>query len=319
MRGKPPILLVHGGAGAWRTHRNKIEEVCKVLKDALTAGYELFRSASAIEAAVEAVKVLEDSGLLNAGTGSVVDVRGKVTMDAGVMDGYSGRAGAVAATSYPKNPVLLAKLIMERTDHILIVGRYADELAKLWGLKKHSGPTERVLKRYNELINKLCSGEIPIERFSRNFTIARQMFELECDTVGAVALDESGRLAAAVSTGGIMMKLPGRVGDSAIPGAGFYANRFASAVATGIGETIILSFLTLKAVKYVEGGLRADEAGRKAIDEHTKLFGRGTAGLIIVDEDGFFDGVYNTEGMPWGYLTKDLREASVLGLPSPSP
>ncbi len=319
MWGKPPILLVHGGAGAWRAHKNRIAEVCKVLKDALTTGYELFRSASAIEAAVEAVKVLEDSGLLNAGVGSVVDVRGKITMDAGVMEGCSRRAGAVAAASYPKNPVLLAKLIMERTNHVLIVGRHADELAKLWGLQEHPGPTQYVVKRYNELIRKLRRGEVPSERFRKNYAIARQLLGLGHDTVGAVALDESGCLAAAVSTGGIMMKLPGRVGDSAIPGAGFYADGCASAVATGIGETIIMSFLTLRAVTYVREGLRADEAGRRAITEHTKLFGEGTAGLIIVDRNGFFDGVYNTEGMPWGYLAKNSKEATVLGVPNPSP
>ncbi|MCD6340856.1 MAG: isoaspartyl peptidase/L-asparaginase [Desulfurococcales archaeon] len=319
MRGKPPILLVHGGAGAWRAHRDRIEEVCKVLKDALITGYELFKSASAIEAAVEAVRVLEDSGLLNAGVGSVVDVRGGVTMDAGVMEGCSGRAGAVAATSYPKNPVVLAKLIMEKTNHILIAGRYADELARLWGLQKHPGPTQHVIKRYSELISKLRRGEIPNERFRKNYAVARQLLGLGHDTVGAVALDEGGCLAAAVSTGGIMMKLPGRVGDSAIPGAGFYADRHASATATGVGETIIMTFLTLRAVTYVRQGLRADEAGKRAINEHTKLFGKGTAGLIIVDKDGFFDGVYNTEGMPWGYLARDSKEAVVLGLPNPLP
>ena len=319
MRGVPPILLVHGGAGAWRAHRNRIVEVSRVLKHALRSGHELFRSASVIEAVVEAVRILEDSGILNAGLGSVVDVRGEVTMDAGVMDGCSRRAGAVAAVTYPKNPVILAKLIMEKTSHILIAGKHADDLARLWGLQKHPGPTERVLKRYNELINKLRNGEVPIKRFEKNYNLARKLLGIAHDTVGAVALDESGCLAAAVSTGGIIMKLPGRVGDSAIPGAGFYADNYAAAVATGIGETIIMSFLTLRTVTYVREGLGADEAARKAINEHTKLFGEGTAGMIVVDRNGYFDGVYNTEGMPWGYITKDFREAKVLGLPSPTP
>ncbi|MCD6278300.1 MAG: isoaspartyl peptidase/L-asparaginase [Desulfurococcales archaeon] len=316
MRGVPPILLVHGGAGAWRTFRNKMREVVTVLRNALRSGYEVLGSASAIEAVVEAVKVLEDSGILNAGLGSVVDVRGEVTMDAGVMEGCGMRAGAVAAVTYPRNPVVLAKLVMEKTDHVLVVGRYADELARLWGLQKHPGPAKRVLERYSELVKKLREGEIPFKRFKKNYFLAKQLLGSLHDTVGAVALDSNGCLAAAVSTGGILMKIPGRVGDSAIPGAGFYADDHAAAVATGIGETIILSFLTLRTVSYVREGLHADEAARKAMDRHTKLFGEGTAGLIVVDRDGYFDGIYNTEGMPWGYIAKDSGDARVLGLPN---
>ena len=112
-------------------------------------------------------------------------------------------------------------------------------------------------------------------------------------------------LAAAVSTGGVIMKLPGRVGDSAIPGAGFYASRKAAAVATGIGETIIKSFLTLRAVTLVEEGLKADEAANKVIEDHSRVHGKDTAGIIVVDNEGFIGASFNTIAMPWAALSSD--------------
>ena len=301
MRLKPPIILVHGGAGSWRS-LDLIKKVREVLEKAVSEGFKILRNASALEAVVEAVKVMEDSGILNAGLGSVTDILGGIGMDAGIMTS-DGRIGAVANVSYPRNPILLAKYVMEYTDHVLIVGEGANELAKRLGLEKHPGPIERVRKRYEELLREALRGKPP-SWFKRSYEVARKLWSLG-DTVGAVALDSNGMLAAAVSTGGVIMKLPGRVGDSAIPGAGFYASRSAAAVATGIGETIIKSFLTLHAIMLVEDGLNAAEAAKKVIEDHTRIHGKDTAGIIVVDSKGFIGASFNTIAMPWAALSSD--------------
>ncbi len=300
-----PVILVHGGAGGWKADEYFLSRVRGVLSKALREGSKYLRD-SALEAAVEAVKVLEDSGILNAGTGSVLDFRGGLSMDAGVMDGRTYRAGAVGNVSYPKNPVVLAKLVMERTDHVILTGGQADELAERLGLEKHPGPSERALRRFKELMSKFREDGLG-GRFVRNLKLISEVWG---DTVGAVALDSSGYLASAVSTGGIIFKLPGRVGDSAVPGAGFYANDYGAACATGIGETIILGFLTLNVVKLIEGGLKASEAVKEAIRRHTERFGKNTAGVIAVDREGGFGAYYNTTAMPWGYLR--LGESPVI-------
>lgn len=305
------VVAVHCGAGTWR---NVDEEIIKkVVLDALERGVKVLESgASALDAVVEATVVLEDSGVLNAGLGSVPDLRGDVSMDAGVMDGWSGRAGAVAVVTYPKNPVILARKVLELTDHVLLAGSAADELAVKLGLPKHPGLSERVKKRYDEVLKKAFSGDAI---FRRSFELAQRLGYF--DTVGAVALDSEGKLAAAVSTGGVILKFPGRVGDSAIPGAGFFANKYGAAVATGIGETIIMSMLSLKTVNLISEGYLADTAARLAIQYHTSIYGRDTAGLIVLDYRGNAYGAYNTQAMPWGYAKADTKEFTVLGFKKP--
>jgi len=304
MRG---VLVVHAGAGTWR---NVDEEIIrKVLSDALKRGADVLESGgSALDAVVEATISLEDSGVLNAGLGSVPDLTGKVSMDAGVMDGWSSRTGAVAAVTYPKNPVLLARKVLELTDHVLLAGSAADELAARLGLPKHPGPSERVRKRYEEVLKKASSGDAV---FRKSFELAKKLGYL--DTVGAVALDREGKLAAAVSTGGVILKFPGRVGDSAIPGAGFFANKHGAAVATGIGETIMMSMLSLKVVNLISEGYLADTAARLAIQYHTSAHGRDTAGLIVLDYRGNAYGAYNTQAMPWGYVEIGEGEPVISG------
>lgn len=301
------VLAIHCGAGTWRSVDEEI--IKKVMINALRRGINSLESGgSALDAVVEATMSLEDSGVLNAGLGSVPDLRGSVSMDAGVMDGWSGRAGAVAAVTYPKNPVLLARKILELTDHILLAGSAADELAARLGLPKHPGPSEGVKKRYEEVLKRAFSGDAT---FKKSLELAQRLGYF--DTVGAVALDGEGRLAAAVSTGGVILKFPGRVGDSAIPGAGFFANKHGAAVATGIGETIIMSMLSLKAVSLISEGFLADTAARLAIQYHTSLYGKDTAGLIALDYRGNAYGAYNTQAMPWGYAKPGTGELVISG------
>ncbi len=307
-----PVIAVHVGAGTWKYL--KVDDVINAISDALKAGIRAIASGgSAVDAVVKSVMVLEDSGLFNAGLGSVVDLAGGVSMDAGVMDGWSGSIGAVASVTYPKNPVLLARKVMELTDHVIIAGSGGDELARRLGLEKHPGPSQEVLKRFRELLRRAKEGKV---RFRKSYELALRLGIVStADTVGAVALDKEGRLAAAVSTGGVIMKFPGRVGDSAVPGAGFYASRSAAAVATGVGEVIIKSFLTLKAVSKVESGLSVMRAAEEAIEELSKVYGNDNAGLIIIDSEGNAWGAYNTRAMPWGFLRFGDRAPTISGLP----
>lgn len=301
--------MVHAGAGTWRILN--INDVIEVIKEALQQGLKAIEEGNAIDGVVTATKVLEDSGILNAGLGSVVDLAGNISMDAGVMDGLTRKAGAVAAVRYPKNPILLARKVMELTDHILLAGEAADDLAKRLGLEKHPGPSQRIIERYRKLLSHSNHELEP--RYGKSYKLAKELGI--SDTVGAVAADGEGRVAAAVSTGGVMLKFPGRVGDSAIPGAGFYASNQAAAVATGIGETIISTFLTLETVKLIEKGLTPETAVKWALMKHTSLQGPDTAGIIVVTSTGDFAAGYNTQAMPWGLLREGEKKPRIFGLP----
>ncbi len=294
-----PILVVHGGAGSWRIDSKFLGDVRKTLIEALVNGFKLAHNGSALDMVVEAIRILEDSGVFNAGIGSTVDLSGNVSMDAGLM--FEGRAGAVAYVKYPKNPIILAKHVYSYTDHVLIVGSAADDLAKRFGLEPHPGPSERWVKMYRDYIERARMGE----RISTHFSRSLKLWLNIGDTVGAVALDENNRLAAAVSTGGVFLKFPGRVGDSSIPGAGFYANECGAAVATGVGEYIMLTHLTLRIVEGICRGGDIVRTSKEALDILTNRFGFNTAGVIAIDGSGKPYAVYNTEAMPWGYISDD--------------
>ncbi|MEN3000202.1 MAG: isoaspartyl peptidase/L-asparaginase [Acidilobaceae archaeon] len=298
------VMAVHGGAGAWRLGVER-EALEKVLREALLRGAEAMKSGSCVDAVVEAIVSLEDSGLLNAGLGSTLDYRGKVSMDAGIMRG-DGRAGAVALVTYPRNPIRLARLVMERTPHVLLAGPEADELARRAGLERHPGPSERALARWRAL------REQPDSEWVRARAEAART--LGYDTVGAVALGPDGCLAGGASTGGVSLKLPGRIGDSPVPGAGFYADEKIAVSATGIGETILLSMSSLRlAYAYLQVG-ELGEAMRRVVGEHARRWGANTLGLIAVTRRGEVGGEHNAEAMPWGYMKGG--EIRVLGLPA---
>ncbi|MCC6047515.1 MAG: isoaspartyl peptidase/L-asparaginase [Desulfurococcaceae archaeon] len=294
-----PAIAVHGGAGRWERDPETLGRVQQVLREAVETGLRVLNSGSALDAVVEAVKVMEDSGVLNAGVGSTVDLSGSVSMDAGVMYSRTGRAGAVAYVKYPRNPVVLARYVMELTDHVLLVGDAADLLASRLGLERHPGPLERVRRMYGEAVQRIARGEVPQRFYSRSISLWLSKFPT--GTVGAVAVDREGELAAATSTGGVFLKMPGRVGDSPIVGAGFYANRCAAASATGIGEFIILYHLSLRAVEAVCNALDVAEAAERVMADFTSRFGRDTAGFIVIDRLGRAYGAYNTQAMPWAY------------------
>ncbi len=283
------ILLLHGGAGSWNVSSDRVEACKKAIGEALDYGWS-YIDGSALEAVVESLAYMEDTGLFNAGSGSVLNLSGYREMDAGVMDGCRGYVGAVACTRYPKNPIRLAYIIARETDHLIVCGDGADSIAKAKKLEPIGKPGREVIDRYKALLDRYRRGEWRV--FRGNIGIAREAGLL--DTIGAVALDENGCLAAGVSTGGVWLKLPGRIGDSAIPGAGFYADKYVAIAASGIGEYIILTMPGLIASQLVRQGYSLGKTLELIVDNATRLYGRGCIGVIGVSYSGEKAIAYNT-------------------------
>ncbi len=283
-------LVIHGGAGALHTDHftpSLEKNYHQVLKKSLLAGYKvLSKNGSSLDAVIAAVKILENSPLFNAGYGSVLTQNGTVELDASIMDGTNLKAGTVAGISRIKNPVLLARLIMEQSKHVMLIGKRAELFAKKQGMP---------LIDAQQLITK--------KQFKRWQTIkAKATSDHKFGTVGAVALDHNDHLAAATSTGGIMNKLPGRVGDSAVIGAGTYANNNYCAISgTGQGELfmrLLLSYDVAAQMMYKNASL--EQAGTNAIQKLTDIQGKG--GIIALDHLGNHIMLFNTECMYRGFI-----------------
>jgi len=269
---QPIAIAIHGGAGNIRPENlppDKAQKVEAYLRSVVEEAYTLLQQGRmALDVVEIAVRRLEDAGFFNAGAGAVPNVRGEVELDAAIMDGHNRRAGAVAAVKKVRNPISLARLVMERTPHVLIVGEGADSLARAW--------------------------ELPL----RNEAPLLPEVPWSYGTVGAVALDKYGNLAAATSTGGISGKMAGRVGDSPLIGAGTYAENDVIALsATGQGEYFIRSVLAYEVaarIRYQQ--TPATEAIRQAFAERLEPLG-GQGGVIAVTPSGEVLFHFNTPGM----------------------
>jgi beta-aspartyl-peptidase (threonine type) len=260
-------ILVHGGAGRWAPE-DRVLAVAGVARAAAVGWRSLAEGGSALDAVTEAVAALEDDPLFNAGTGSVLNARGEVEMDASVMAGDTLAAGGVACLQRVRNPVLVARRVMQATDCVLLAGAAALEFAREQGFGDHDPGRPRARR----------GGSAP-------------------GTVGAVALDAGGRLAAATSTGGRAGKRAGRVGDSPVPGAGNYACAHAAVSATGWGEHM-LRYVTAKDVaERVARGAAPEAALRAALDDMARRFGE-PIGAIALDALGNLAAVHGTEAMP---------------------
>lgn len=287
-------IIIHGGAGSWQGSKDRIEGALKTIEEALEKSLRILEDGgSAGEAVVKALTVMEDSGFFNAGSGSVLNIEGVREMDAAYGDS-KGNIGAVASVRYPKNPILLAKYVAENTDHLLLAGEGADSLAARLGLEKIGPPSKRIVRRYGELVD----GYKGLRRFERNRMVAEYLYG---DTIGAVALDKYGDLAVGVSTGGIWLKLPGRVGDTPIFGGGFYISEDYAVCATGIGEAIMKGLVSYKA--YMEYMLTGDvyRSLMVAVEEARKIMPEST-GLIAVDKHGSIAYRFNTKHMMVAYF-----------------
>jgi L-asparaginase / beta-aspartyl-peptidase len=285
-------MAVHGGAGTISREKlspRRAAQYEAALAHAVRTGHAvLLEGGSSLDAATAAVVVLEDAPLFNAGRGAVFNAAGRHELDAAVMEGAMMRAGAVAAIGRTKNPVLAARAVMEKTPHVMLVGAAADALARRAGL-------EMVENGYFSTASRRGA----LER-ARSIHAAGRAALTEADrhgTVGAVALDALGTVAAATSTGGMTNKMPGRVGDSPVIGAGTYADNGACAVsATGEGEYFIRRALAHDVIARMRlCGESLALASRNALADVTLLGGAG--GLVAVDRDGHIAMPFTTEGM----------------------
>ncbi len=281
-----PSIIVHGGAGSGRYREE--DPRFAALVGAVEAGLAAMKKGSGTDGAVAAVGSMEDSGLFNCGRGACLTAEGRVELDAAVMSG-DGLAGAgVGNVTSTHRPVALARWVMDNTEHVLLVGERTRDYVKLAGLEvEELTPSEASAARF-EAISREARHRGAL-RLVRRFKTG--------DTVGAVAMGPDGVPAAAVSTGGRWMKLPGRVGDSAILGAGLFADsKLGAACATGTGEEIIRVGLCMRACEYMEAGT-AQRAAARSIDHISRVRGRGNAGIITVDLKGRVGAAFNTEAM----------------------
>ena len=301
-------IALHGGAG--KRSRDMSPEARDrldgALRDALTAGKEILSKGGSSLDAVEAVVVmLEDDPQFNAGRGGVFTRAGEHELDASIMDGATLRCGAVAGVKHQKNPIKAARLVMERTPHILLAGGEADAFGREHGLKQVEQSYFYTPQRFNDLqdalakagLEKLKAPAYPVLQQPRTSPEPRD--EGGAGTVGCVALDMQGNLAAATSTGGLSGKMSGRVGDTPVIGAGNYANNESCAVSgTGIGEQYIRHSISAKVAWLVaERELTLDDAVRHCLQ---KVLQPGDGGIIAVDRQGHITLDATTNSMPRG-------------------
>ena len=291
-----PTLIVHGGA--WAMPDDSIVAHETGIANALTAGYALLeRGGSAVDAVEAAVAVMEDDEIFDAGRGSFLTQDGRVQLDALLMDGSNLRTGGVACVERLRNPIRAARLVLDQSPHVYFVGTGAERFARQHGMALCDN-TDLVIPREQERLYKAQTDELAGLR-DETFSGALDSH----DTVGAVALDVRGNIAAGTSTGGTLNKAPGRVGDSSLIGCGCYADNLSAAVSlTGWGEPIMKLVLGKWAVDRVAAGLSPRGSAQAAIEYlYARLGGHG--GIILLGPDGRFGLAHNTPRMAWGIQT----------------
>jgi beta-aspartyl-peptidase (threonine type) len=276
-------LAVHGGA--WEIPNDLMETCRTAVKRALDRGWNTLRNGgSALDACEQAIIELEDEPVFDAGVGSHLNRDGRVQLDAILMNGATLKSGAVVAVERIPNPIRLARLILERSEHMLLAGYGAEQFALEHGMA-------------------LCDQKDLITETEARLWASLSGKAVNLGTVGAVALDRQGNVASGTSTGGTLFKYPGRVGDSALVGCGCYADSGSAAVsATGHGESIMKVVLAKMANDFVAAGKSPQNAAGDAIAVLTKRTG-GRGGLIIVDREGRVGFAFSTPHMAYAYRT----------------
>jgi beta-aspartyl-peptidase (threonine type) len=298
-------IVIHGGAGGIKRENNSPEEeqaYLKALENSIDAAYLILeQEGSSIDAVTEAVKILEDCPLYNAGCGAVMNALGKHELDASIMDGATGKSGGVGIVTTIKNPILAARKVMEESPHTLLAADGAEGFAKQYSLE--------------EVNNEYFTTELRKQQYLKAKKKNKILLDHETDsskgsvgTVGAVALDQNGNVAAATSTGGLTNKFPGRIGDTAVIGAGTYAsNKTAAISCTGTGDT----FLAISASKTVSDlmqykNLNLKDAAKYTLIEIKKKNGIG--GIIGITKDCEIVEAFITEGMFRGHHLSNGRK-----------
>ena len=284
------FLVVHGGAGTIRRAEMTAaqDSAYRVkLRQAIRAGYDVLRGGGpSLDAVIATITVLEESPLFNAGRGAVFTNAGTNELDAAIMDGASLRAGAVAGVKHIKHPIALARLVMERSGHVLLAGDGAEAFAKEQGMPLVPQSYFFTQRRWYELQRAKAAPKVH-------------------GTVGAVALDQAGHLAAGTSTGGLTNKRWGRIGDSPIIGAGTYASASCAVSGTGVGEYFMRNVVAYDICARVLYKGETLAAAADSVIMHKLVAQGGEGGVIALDRDGHFVMTFNSEGMYRGHVVPD--------------
>lgn len=304
----PIAIIVHGGAGNVTPDRAEIvQEGCR---EAALSGWRILQAGgSALDAVETAVRSLEDNPQYNAGTGACLTSDGNIELDAGIMEGHTLQVGAVACVELIKNPISLARKILE-SRYVLLAGKGAQEYALERGIpmcELEDLVTERQYQIWLEKKTQAAKeSNIKNEpRHHRREVASIEAREDRYGTVGAVAIDMAGHLAAATSTGGIPNQYPGRVGDSPLVGCGFYADDNAAVSCTGDGEDFTRLLIAKRAADFVAHGETARDAAATAI-AFLGAKATGTGGLIMVDRKGNIGFAWNSQNMKHAYITEGM-------------
>ncbi len=284
----PPVILVHGGG--WAIPDDMVEAHLRGVRQAVAAGWRVLGGGGAALDAVEAaVAVMEDDETFDAGRGSFLNADGRVQLDALMMEGATLRAGGLGCVERIRNPIRAARKVLEASPHVYLVGEGAERFAEQHGIALCDN-TELVIPREVERLRQAKSPQY-----------LRPPDEFAGDTVGAVAVDAAGNVAAATSTGGTLNKTPGRVGDSSLIGCGCYADNESAAVSTtGWGEPVMKLVLGKWAVDRVAAGFVPQQAATMAVDYLNRRL-NGHAGLILLDAHGRIGLAHNTPRMAWAF------------------
>lgn len=289
-------IVAHGGAGTIPDEfKPKYKEG---IREATKIGYELLKNGSTSLDAVEAtVKYMEENHTFNAGRGAVLTIDEKFEMDAMIMNGSDLRIGGVMGLENYLHPICISRAILENDQHILYTAAGADRVARKYGFQPVD-PAELLTERTKARIKKFKEeGKKDLPAFDPE---RRDKY----GTVGAVALDKFGNLAAATSTGGVLGKQPGRIGDTPIPGAGNYADSDIAVSATGVGEFIVRSMLGLRIKSHFTPNKCIKDATLLSLTDMKKLIG-GEAGVIVLTKDGDFSAMHSTKDLCYAYVDKN--------------
>jgi len=292
--------VVHGGAGVWKGGRRR--RGLRGVRRAASNGADTLRSGGAVEACVV---TMEDDPTFNAGYGSALNLLGRAEMDASIMDGRTLQAGAVALVTRVKNPIRLARLVMEKTDHVFVAGSGAERLARLFRLESRNPITCSTKRSWRFLRAQLVRGQVAY------LPIASELVHefpevMSTGTVGAVARDGDGNIAAGTSTGGLALRLPGRVGDTPLIGSGTYADESGGCSVTGIGEGAIRLALAKTACDLIRSGLTPQKAAGKSVRCLQMRLGMRTS-MITVDALARIGSAHSTPDLCWAFVKSGMR------------
>lgn len=295
------VIIVHGGICT-----EEVPDIYEPLYKACVRGMEALESLEAVDAVEEAVKILEDDPRLNAGTGSFPNLLGEVEMSASIMkDDFS--CGGVAAIKSVRHPISVARAVMERTHHVLLVGEGASLFARLLGFEEYNPVAELTIKTLKKSIERASKEKDSIYRHYLE-RLKERLRDLHLGTVGAVALDRSGRIASGTSTGGIAMQLPGRVGDSPIIGCGNFSCEWGGVSMTGEGEGIMRLSLARRIAEWME-----KMGAQEAVDKGMELAGKSgvVCGAIALKKNGEVGFGECGGRLTFAYFCKDMKEPYV--------